>query len=349
MRIGDVFRLVSIGADFQQIEGQDSAAIFDEAGAQIRTDLGRGKQRFLGVFGQVDVFPTDRLELLASARLQNFSNFDGFDGTGGLGQVPASSSNSLDPRLSARYVVTDNVALRAAAYTAFRAPNLDNLYRAFSVPSGIFEPNAQLKPERLKGAEAGFDVNWGTISGQFTAYTAEITDLITSRPLDPAELPAGFVFGTRNVNAGKVKADGVEATLDWSMTETWNASFGYAYMNSRIADNRFDPASVGKQQAGVPLQQASAGLSYVDPRGWRASLRLRWVDKSWGDNDNTLPIGSHFVADAAVAYAFASGFEAFLNIENLFDRRYVADNSGFNPPLFGTPFTAFAGLRVRFN
>ena len=85
MRIGDVFRLVSIGVDFQQIEGQDSAAIFDEAGAQIRTDLGRGKQRFLGVFGQVDVFPTDRLELLASARLQNFSNFDGFDGTGGLG------------------------------------------------------------------------------------------------------------------------------------------------------------------------------------------------------------------------------------------------------------------------
>ncbi len=27
----------------------------------------------------------------------------------------------------------------------------------------------------------------------------------------------------------------------------------------------------------------------------------------------------------------------------------IADNSGFNPPLFGTPFTVFAGLRVKFN
>jgi outer membrane receptor protein involved in Fe transport len=76
---------------------------------------------------------------------------------------------------------------------------------------------------------------------------------------------------------------------------------------------------------------------------------LRWLDKSWGDNDNTLPIDAHFVVDASIAYALSKSCEAFLNIENLFDRRYVADNSGFNPPLFGTPFTAFAGLRVRLN
>ena len=41
--------------------------------------------------------------------------------------------------------------------------------------------------------------------------------------------------------------------------------------------------------------------------------------------------------------------ELFVNIENLFDRRYVVDNSGFNPPLFGTPFTAFAGVRMKFD
>ena len=37
--------------------------------------------------------------------------------------------------------------------------------------------------------------------------------------------------------------------------------------------------------------------------------------------------------------------EAFVQIENLFDRRYVGTNDGFSPPLLGTPFTAVAGLR----
>jgi outer membrane receptor protein involved in Fe transport len=348
-RINEVFRLFSVGADFHQIKGEDSAAIFDETGTQIRTDVGRGKQRFIGLFGQADIFPTDRLEILASARYQSFLNFDGFDGTSGIGPVPESSATSFDPRISGRYALSPNLAVRAAAYTSFRAPNLDNLYRAFSVPFGIFEPNSQLKPERLKGAEAGFDVNLGQVTGQFTAYTSEITDLITFRNLAPTELPAGFFFGTRNVNAGKAKADGVEATADWLFAPGWKATVGYAYMDSRIVENEFDPASVGKQQAGVPRWQASAGLSYIDPGGWRASTRLRWLDKSWGDNDNTLPIDAHFVVDASFAYAFAKSCEVFLNIENLFNRSYVADNSGFNPPLFGTPLSALAGLRVKLN
>jgi outer membrane receptor protein involved in Fe transport len=348
-RVNDVFRQLSIGADFHQIDGQDSAAIFDESGAQTRTDIGRGKQRFTGVFGQADIFPIDRFEILASARYQSFLNFDGFDGTSGVGPVPDSSATSFDPRISGRYALSSNLALRAAAYTSFRAPNLDNLYRAFSVPFGIFEPNSQLKPERLKGGEAGFDVNLGQLTGQFTVYTSQIEDLITFRNLAPDELPKGFSFGTRNINAGRAKADGIEATADWLFTAGWKATFGYAYMDSRIVENEFDPASVGKQQAGIPRWQASAGLSYVDPRGWRVSTRLRWLDKSWGDNDNTLPIDAHFVVDASIAYAFSKSCEAFLNIENLFNRRYVADNGGFNPPLFGTPFTAFAGLRVKLN
>jgi HlyD family secretion protein len=86
-----------------------------------------------------------------------------------------------------------------------------------------------------------------------------------------------------------------------------------------------------------------------DPRGWRAAARVRWLDKSWGDNLNTLPIDPHFVVDASFGYRLTRQSELFLNIENLFDRRYVADNNGLNPPLLGTPFSVFAGMRVRLN
>jgi hypothetical protein len=79
IRVNDTFRLLSVGSDFQKIHGVDSAAIFDETGAQLRTDVGGSSQRFIRVFGEVDIFPILEFEILASVRYQNFFNFDGID------------------------------------------------------------------------------------------------------------------------------------------------------------------------------------------------------------------------------------------------------------------------------
>ena len=344
-QLSDIFKLVSIGTDFQQIDGEDDARIFDEASTLVRTDVGQGKQRFVGVFAQLDMYPIDRLEVLASVRYQYIDTYDGVDITpGGLGDVPDRSDDSVDPRVSVRYQLLPNVALRGAAYSSFRAPNLDNLYRTFSVPSGVFYPNPQLKPESLEGGELGFDVDWHGLRAQVTGYHSQITDLLTSRNLDADELPPGFFFGSRNINAGRATAEGIEAALQWRVTETLTTALSYTYARSRIDSNEFDPASVGNQIADVPRDQASGSVTYAAPRGWRTSLRLRWVGKSWGDNDNTLPLDSHVVVDASADYPLTDSITTFVNVENLLDERYVANNSGFNPPLWGTPLSVFVGI-----
>jgi outer membrane receptor protein involved in Fe transport len=347
-RVGDVVRQASIGVDFQQISGSDTATILSQAGNQIRTDIGSGSQRFLGIFGQVDIFPVDSLEILLSARFQNFMNFDGYDGApGGQGVVPNSSQNSFDPRISVKWQASPNVALRTAAYTAFRAPNLDNLYRAFSTTSLVFLPNSQLTPETLKGIEGGFDLAFGPVTGQFTAFYQEVSNLITLRTLSPAQLPPGFFFGTQNINAGKAVVQGIEMQAAWQITDGLKLDANYTTVSSIIVDNQYDPASVGKQQAGIPTQQAAATLSYADPRGWRAAARFRWIGQSWGDNANTMPLDSFTVFDVSAGYRF-KGVEAFVDVQNLFNAYYIADNSGFAPPQQGTPFSIFAGLRARF-
>ena len=348
-KVNDVVRLASIGVDFQQISGQDTTAILSQAGSQIRTDIGSGQQRFAGVFGQLDIFPVDSVEVLVSARFQNFVNFDGFDGApGGQGMVPDSAQNSFDPRVSVLWTATPNLGLRAAAYTAFRAPNLDNLYRAFSTTSLVFLPNAQLTPERLKGVEAGFDLTYGPVTGQFTAFYQEVSNLITLRTLAPTELPAGFFFGTKNINAGKAIVQGIELQAGWQIMPGLKLDANYTTVSSKIVENQFDPASIGKQQSGIPTQQAAATLSWSDPRGWRAAARFRWIGQSWGDNANTLPLDSFTVFDVSAGYRFARGIEPFVEIQNLFNQYYIADNSGFGPPQQGTPLTVFAGLKVRF-
>jgi outer membrane receptor protein involved in Fe transport len=85
----------------------------------------------------------------------------------------------------------------------------------------------------------------------------------------------------------------------------------------------------------------------VSPQGWRVTPQFRWVQASFADNDHTLPVDAQNVVDLAASYPFTTSLEGFLHIENLFDKRYVADNSGFNPPLRGTPFSAFVGARLQ--
>lgn len=341
-------RSYSIGADYHRIAGEDLSDIFDETGARVRTDIGRGKQQFWGGFAQTSIKPLDALEILGSVRYQSFRNFDAFDGTpGGLGNAPASSESSVDPRVSVRYSLTNAFALRAAYYTAFRAPTLDNLYRAFSVPFGIFYANPELVPENLRGGEVGFDVHTARLRAQVTAYTNSIDNLITSRNLQFNELPDGFFFGSRNINAGKARSRGFELETQVNISGSWSAAAVYTFADSRITTNALDPASIDRQIADVPQNRASVSVTYEAPWGLRITPQFRWLQSSYGDNDHTLPVDAQHLVDLSAAYSISKRAELFVHIENLFNEHYIANNSGFNPPLRGTPFSAMAGARVR--
>ena len=123
-RFGDAVPLLSAGMDYHVISGQDVAQIFDESGTQIRTDVGGGKQRFTGVFVQGEFVPVERMQLTAGVRYEYWLNYDGYDGNpGGMGPTPDESASAWNPRIAVRYALTDNWAVRAAAYKAFRAPN----------------------------------------------------------------------------------------------------------------------------------------------------------------------------------------------------------------------------------
>jgi outer membrane cobalamin receptor len=345
--LGDKISQLLFGGDFRRIAGSDTAKIFDETGAHVRTDLGKGKQQFIGAFGQLGLKPF-AIPLVAtlSARYDHFRNYDGFDGNpGGSGPQPDKNKNSVDPRLALRYQLMEALALRGAVYRAFRAPTLDNLYRGFSTTSGTFLPNSQLGPETLVGGEVGGDVKFGRFGAALTWFRNDVHNLIGSRNLADSELPPGFFFGSKNINVGKVRSDGVEFGADYAFSKTVRANAAYTYTRSRVLENPQDPASVGKQTPNIPRNFAVAGLRWQPRRRWNAALQARWVDRTFGDSDNTLPQDSHFIADLHVAYQMTQLVQVFFSASNLFDRRYVGTNSGFEPQKLGPPLQVFLGMR----
>jgi len=339
---------VSTGADLRYIKGEDTAQIYDETGEQVRTDVGRGKQRFIGVFAQAEYYPWPKLQLAAGLRYEDWKNFDGYDGNpGGIGDTPDRSASSTNPRIAARYALDDNWSLRAAGYKAFRAPNLGDLYRGYSIPGGTFLPNSELKPERLTGGEFGVDYERAGFRAQLTAYTNTIKDLLTFRNLGEDELPPGFFFGSVNINAGKARTNGAELSAQWNLAPGWDSLFAYAYNDAKILENPADPTTAGHTEGGIPKQAASAQLLYDMRNGFKASTRVRYVQGYYTDNAGTLPIQSYAIVDLSVSYAATRTLELYANIENLFNRQFIAQNSGNATPTLGTPFTFLVGVRIK--
>ena len=347
--LGRKIQLIQLGTDFRRISGYDSAAIFDETGSQVRTDLGRGKQQFVGLFGQLAVQPFPiPLDMTLSARYDHFRNYDGFDGNpGGSGPQPDKSKNSFDPRFALRYRVSSMLALRGAVYRAFRAPTLDNLYRGFSTTSGTFLPNSQLDPETMVGGEMGGDFKLGHFTGGITVFRNDVHNLIGSRNLADSELPPGFFFGSKNINVGKVRSDGIEITAEYAFRRNLVANAAYTLTHSRALDNPEDPISVGLQTANIPRNFAAAGIRWLPKPRWNVALQTRWMDRSFGDSDHTLPQDSHFIADAHIDYQFTRMLQFFVSASNLFNRSFIATNSGFEPAKLGPPFQAFVGVRLQ--
>jgi len=363
--LSGVLRSYTLGVDAHYISGGDYANYYLPSGQlAVPTIVGSGKQIFVGGFGEVRLVPIDRLEVLGSLRYQYYENFDGIDTfPPAIGAIPSSDRFSLDPRVNVRYALTDQLALRGAYYQSFRAPTLDQLYRTYADTSaGIYEGNPYLKPETLQGGEVGLDFNRPGFRSQVTLYSTTIDNLITQRNLTPAENPtvlgvtcgydpATFTFltCTRDINAASAIARGIEVEANWDVGGGFAAGLAYTYTDSHYTSNPLDPTAVGERLEGVPMHNISGRLSYVAPAGWRVSTDLRWVSRSYGDdhpNDNLVQ-DAHFVVDLAAAYPVTHNLQAYVQIQNLLDRRYIANNAG-GAPILGTPFEALGGFRVSF-
>jgi outer membrane receptor protein involved in Fe transport len=190
-------------------------------------------------------------------------------------------------------------------------------------------------------------VDRGAVRVQATAYASRIADFLTYRYLDPATLPPGFDIGARLINAGRARSRGVEAELTWRRSATLTGTLAYTYADSIVTRNPEDPASIGKQQPGIPRHRASASIDWTGPYGITVSPRIRYLSRTNGDPDAIYRTDAHFIADLGASVAAGRDVEVFGQIENLFDRRYIGTNDGFTAPLYGKPFTAVAGVRVR--
>lgn len=352
-RLLDPF-LASAGCDFHWIDGQSRDQSFDpDTGAptdQLRSD---GKQFFAGFFLQGIYTPTPQWEFALSGRADLWENYDGTVADG-LALPPTRSFAShtraaFNPRLSVLYRLTEWLHLRAAAYRAFRAPTLAELYRQSFVEGLQFRPNPNLSPERLNGAEIGVDLPvLDNVDLRATGFWNEVDDPILNVDIPPFDA-LGNPTARQRVNEGLARSFGAEVEALYEVLPGLNVSGSYLFNDATLVHAPDEKDLEGLQLAQIPPHTFSVRAEYRNARLFTLALEGRFVDEQFEDQEHMDGLGSYFILNASVArqLPFANG-EVFLAGENLTDREYTVDHGGGIRQI-GSPLLVHGGLRLRFS
>jgi outer membrane receptor protein involved in Fe transport len=300
-----------------------------------------GEELTSGVFVEDD-WTMGKLVLTGGVRADRWSIRNGFfkevSATSGVATGRAFADRSdwaVSGRVGALYRASDVIAVRGAAYSGFRLPTLNELYRPFVVFPVRTDANDALTPEKLKGAEGGIDLTPAPgVTLSATAFYNRLDDAI-------ANVTNPLVANTRKrQNVDRIVAKGIELTAVAVLGDL-RLSASYAYSHSRV--HAPGAAFNGLTPAQSPRHAASATIAYSPAQGPTLSTTLRYVAKQYEDDLQSDVLPDALTLDAIARLPVGHGVTLVARGENLFDKAVVTRNAGGSMDL-GTPRTLWIGV-----
>jgi outer membrane receptor protein involved in Fe transport len=310
--------------------------------ATARRNAG-GRTSTTGLFVEDD-WTIGRLVLTGGVRADRWTIGDGFYRERNAAGTLTTSNRYADRdgvettgRFGALLRGSDAFAVRAAAYTGFRLPTLNELYRPFVVFPVTTAANADLGNEKLRGVEAGIDLT--PVPGVAVGLTAFYNRLENAI--------ANVTIGTnqrerRNVDA--VVAKGIEVTARADLgTVSFDASYAFSDSTVRGSGSSSDLDGFAPSQS--PRHAASATLGWAPAENWSLSGTLRYVGRQFEDDRETDVLPDALTLDAVARVPVTRRIAIVGRAENVFDAEVVTRNQGGSIDL-GTPRTLWIGIRL---
>jgi outer membrane receptor protein involved in Fe transport len=257
-----------------------------------------GRQTTGAAFAE-DLFAiTPALSLTAGVRADWWRN-DGAD--------VRTTQSQANPRVSLLWRASEALSLSASAYTAFRAPTLNELYRGFRVGNVNTLPNASLEAENLTGFELGARAR----NARLTIFLMNVSDTIANVTL--SQTPT--LITRQRQNLGRTRSMGAELDGEWRFGEQWRASVSWLFVDASVREGDLR----GKRVPQVARNQATAQVTWK-----RIGAQLRWSAMQFDDDRNELPLDAYFVADVFASHRMTRSLEATFALENVFDEEIEA-------------------------
>ena len=266
----------------------------------------------------------DQIEITRYFQLIGGVRFDHFDLQSRdrrTGVVLGRVDDLVSPRVGAVFKPMENLAVYTS-YSVSYLPSAGDQFSALS-PGLVIAP-----PEKFVNREVGlkYDI---LPSLQFATAVYEL-DRTNQRFPDPNN--AGFF-----TLGGSTKTRGFEASLGGYVTDAWQVIGGYAYTDARITGATSTTIVPGNRVGLVPYNTFSLWNKYQFNPVWAAGVGVIRYTNFFASSDDTVLLPEFTRVDAAIYFRLNEMWRAQLNIENIFDQRYIATADGNNNITPGSP------------
>jgi len=327
------------------VRGHSAETTFNNSRITAFVDAG-GRQRSFGFFGS-DSVRIRSWFLNFGARVDRWTNTRGFSdrvpvtGTPSLNDFFDREETAFSPRVALIKQIGNGFSLSAAAYRAFRAPTLNELYRNFRVGNVVTNANASLTAERLTGGDVGVGVQqfgerlfvrsnffWNVIDDSIANVTVATSPALITR---------------QRQNLGAIRARGIEVSAIAKPGRNWEIASEYLLTDSTVLRFPANRSLEGLLVPQVPRHQFNFQVTYAHAE-WLVGTQGRLVSTQFDDDQNTLPLEAFFTIDAEVSRAVSEKVRLFVALQNLTGSRYQMSST----PVFtvGPPVLVRAGARV---
>ena len=375
------FHDIKIGVDARNLSADNSSRITTAYASKFvagtsfpYTFSSSGTQTFEGLFAQGTYRPGFiPLDLTLGLREDLWQTRDLTSSS--YSNIPQQSYAHFDPRLGAKYYITDNFNLRGAVYENFAAPSMNQMYRTFiSGGSAFWLENPNLKPETNRGWELGADTHWQGFSLSGTFFYNSLDNYIDYAQCGTVGVQGACAFPAslgrilksgdqvkQYLNVGNAVIRGFEFMGGYKVATTLDVNAGVTFTKAYLTSNALGGTAFGAEGAngsvtGLQLGQVppwifTAGAKWRPIEDLTLSAQLKAIPKYWDSLCQSNACGNQdggtIVADLGASYKIRTGIEVYGSILNVANTQYI-DNYSSGDPVLAPPLTVMVGIRGDF-
>lgn len=240
--------------------------------------------------------------------------------------------SEVSPKLYLNWTVNDNWQLKTGYGEGFKAPAVREASAqyefSYGYPTGpgafvsnTFLGNGNLKPETNKTFELGAMYSEGALSGGFTLFNNDVTNLISTDLISSVTNGGTNVRTYQYANVADATIRGLEAELAYAFSDTLDSRF-----NLTLTDHEDD--ATGKWLTNRAQLEATLVVTQQLAR-WDMQSQLTWnyTGKQYEDAANADETPSVHTVDLTLRKAFTPNISAQLGIYNAFDQLAAEDDN----------------------
>ncbi|MFW2582004.1 TonB-dependent siderophore receptor [Aliarcobacter butzleri] len=236
---------------------------------------------------------------------------------------------AVSPRVGITYLIDDMWSVYTTSGTSFR-PN-----------TGTDIDGKTFESERSVSIETGlkFESEDKKTGGTLSLYQIEKKNVLTKDPNDD-------LF---SIAAGKVRSKGIEFDFNGKITDNIKANFNYTYTDAKVVE---DSTYEGKELLNIPKHTSSVLLMWEDTLSLNSSYGIgtgvTYVGRKAGNVNNDFYLPDYTTAKIVSYYKVNKELNFSLNIDNLFDKEYIASSYDVSWLTVGNPRTATLSMTYKF-